>query len=516
MTGSPSTRLLLASTDTGPVSGFARWLDTLARPPRRLPEDAGAALAYVSNAVDQTVFAEWTPRTLVQRCGSPEEAKRRLPVVFQLLLRHDRVVQYWSAGQLLTVPAPDAPPRESVLNGLLRALPRFRRVNTPPPGTAGIARERDSPASVAPASIEAGPWLARVGRYFNADTSSNTLGVVDDRAAVQAFLRERTNRSPHTRRMYVQEIRRLIAWARAAGLGPLSDLSREALLAYRDALPQVRSLAHADDAGPLSTQSVRLALAVVKSLFSYWAQTGYLRVNPASALGTIRPERSSLAPERFLPAPALAASDRWLAALVSGPASCGALRRAAIFALYRYAGVRVAELAASGNTGLPRVNVQSADWTLEIMGKGGRRRQVPLPACCVTVLQRYRLARGLPGMPSPLENAPLIDAKRGAGLGPSGLYREVKAALIQIARASTGEDSGSIAALHRASPHWLRHGYARAMVVEHGVPLPVAQGLLGHASVTTTAGYATPDLSEARRFVIQTFDAAGGANQDVA
>lgn len=150
------------------------------------------------------------------------------------------------------------------------------------------------------------------------------------------------------------------------------------------------------------------------------------------------------------------------------------------------------------------------------MGKGGRRRPVPLPACCVTLLQRYRLARGLAKTPQPLENAPLIDAKRGAGLGPSGLYREVKAALIQIARASTGEDSGSIAALHRASPHWLRHGYARALVVEHGAPLPVAQGLLSHASVTTTAGYATPDLSEARQYVVQTFDASEGAGQDVA
>ncbi|QGZ56858.1 tyrosine-type recombinase/integrase [Paraburkholderia acidiphila] len=42
--------------------------------------------------------------------------------------------------------------------------------------------------------------------------------------------------------------------------------------------------------------------------------------------------------------------------------------------------------------------------------------------------------------------------------------------------------------LHLASRHWLRHSYARSMVVEHGVPLPIVQRILGHASVTTIAG----------------------------
>ncbi|WP_282183691.1 tyrosine-type recombinase/integrase [Herbaspirillum sp. ST 5-3] len=45
-----------------------------------------------------------------------------------------------------------------------------------------------------------------------------------------------------------------------------------------------------------------------------------------------------------------------------------------------------------------------------------------------------------------------------------------------------------------ASPHWLRHAYAKTLVVEHKVPLPVAQALLGHAPVQTTAAYAKTDL----------------------
>lgn len=43
------------------------------------------------------------------------------------------------------------------------------------------------------------------------------------------------------------------------------------------------------------------------------------------------------------------------------------------------------------------------------------------------------------------------------------------------------------------------------MIVDHQVPLPVAQALLGHASVQTTAAYAKTDLSQLRAFVEGTF-----------
>lgn len=61
--------------------------------------------------------------------------------------------------------------------------------------------------------------------------------------------------------------------------------------------------------------------------------------------------------------------------------------------------------------------------------------------------------------------------------------------------------------LRRASPHWLRHAYARTLVVDRQIPLPAAQALLGHASIQTTAGYAKTDLSQLRTFVDRAFDA---------
>jgi integrase/recombinase XerC len=67
------------------------------------------------------------------------------------------------------------------------------------------------------------------------------------------------------------------------------------------------------------------------------------------------------------------------------------------------------------------------------------------------------------------------------------------------------QDEADALLLRSVSPHWLRHAYARTLVVDQGVPLPAAQALLGHASVQTTAEYAKTDLSTLRAFVDKGF-----------
>ncbi|MEX3637659.1 tyrosine-type recombinase/integrase [Paraburkholderia sp. BR14320] len=174
--------------------------------------------------------------------------------------------------------------------------------------------------------------------------------------------------------------------------------------------------------------------------------------------------------------------------------------------LYRYAGVRLAELVWSEADGLPRLEVDSQDqWTLHVQGKGGKRRSVPLPSVCVPALRAYRLARASPACPSPFERVALIHSEKRDALGHSGLYDEVKAGLLAAETRVTPRDLETLTLLRAASTHWLRHGYARALVVDHAVPLPVAQTLLGHASVQTTAAYARTDLTQTRAFVEGSF-----------
>ncbi|MGF6851666.1 tyrosine-type recombinase/integrase [Paraburkholderia sp. CI3] len=331
-------------------------------------------------------------------------------------------------------------------------------------------------------------------------------GIADDAQAAKLFLRERASHSPHTLRAYLSELRRLAAWCTRERLGPFSDLTRQDLIAYRDALQAPRH----DAAGPVTRAapaSVSRALAAISSLFAWWQRTGYLTVNPAEGLAAGRRARLTWTPVRFLPAAALAHCD----AVAAGDAPAGVppvlwMRRRAIWTLYRYGGVRLAELVWHEEQALPHVDVDEArQWTLHVLGKGQRLRTIPLPSACLPALRAYRRAVGLPPDPPAEERLPLIHSERGRALGASGLYDEVRAVFALVATRVPQEDSAMRAALERASTHWLRHGYARTLVVDHGVPLPVAQALLGHASVQTTAAYARTGQAEARAFVEGSF-----------
>lgn len=120
-------------------------------------------------------------------------------------------------------------------------------------------------------------------------------------------------------------------------------------------------------------------------------------------------------------------------------------------------------------------------------------------------LTAYRAARGLPAAPAAHEVLPLIHGFKGGSLQEGGLYAEVKAVFEAVASDLQADDPARAVLLRVASPHWLRHAYAKTLVVDHQVPLPVAQALLGHASVQTTAAYAKTDLSQLREFVEASF-----------
>jgi integrase/recombinase XerC len=533
----------------------SRWIDTAASPPQPLPDSIEAALDYLASATGHPVYLHWTLARLKRGCPSLADAKREHPTVFALLLEHEAAVEYWDRGRLRIVAADDAPAPEIILQRVLHQhRRRFHEVSNrsallpaaiaaPPTATAVWLAALEPPRTVAAnvahvtpvahaADVTAasvtpvtGGWLARAGRSVNGSMVTNTLGVADDAQAVILFLRDRASHSPHTRRAYLADLRRVIAWCAQEQLGPLSDLTRHDLLAYRRALE--RQPKHGPVIGeetPLSTrhperrahpggpheQSAAVAsraLAVVSSLFRYWLKTGYLIANPAADLSGGGAARAAWTPTRIMPARVIALCD----AVVAGPAPTGLTspvwtRRCAIWSLYRYGGVRLAELVGSDAIGLPRLDVDAeGNWTLHVRGKGNKRRAIPLPAVCLPPLRAYRLARGLTVTPAPFERLPVIHSEKRDALGASGLYDEVKAVLLAAEDLVTPGDTATLVILGAASTHWLRHRYARTLVVDHAVPLPVAQQLLGHASVQTTAAYAKTDLAQTRAFVEGSF-----------
>jgi site-specific recombinase XerD len=476
------------------LPGFSGWLDMASAPPQRLPDSVDAALAYVADALGHPVYTRWTLPLLKRGCPSLADAKRDHPLVFTLLLDHDAAVEYWERGRLKVAAGDGAPAPHTALLRLLRQHRRFRFAPEDPAtptvsATAAVEADvtalagPDAPApSTSPALWLAAlapdsagrVWLARAGRFVNPSQATNTLGVADDAQAVALFLRERASRSPHTLRAYLAELRRLIRWCNRHQFGPLSDLTRENLLTYRTELERTRrstpatgttrNPTHNRPAGLQATTRAR-AIAVVSSLFRYWLRTGYVIANPAAELSGGAATRDSWTPSRIMPASVLALCD----AVVSGaaPDTMPALvwaRRRAIWSLYRYAGVRLAELVWSEADGLPRLEADPQDqWTLHVQGKGGKRRSVPLPSVCVPALRAYRLARGLPACPPPFERVALIHSEKRDALGHSGLYDEVKAVLLAAETTVPSGDLATLTLLRAASTHWLRHGYARAL-----------------------------------------------------
>ncbi|PTB17059.1 integrase [Trinickia symbiotica] len=484
----------------------AEWIDHGTTPPQRLPAEVDAALAYLADALGHVIYTRWTLATIKQRHASLADAKTARPAIMRLLLDHPAVIEYRDRGRVRTVAVDEAPAPGVVLARVLHTHRRRFRPAIEANKLAATGEPKREPTALMTLPQPLVIWLARAGRFAAVASTTNTLGVGDAAQAVALFLRDRASRSPHTLRAYRAELRRLVAWCEAHQLGPLSDLTRHDLLAYRQALRQPTHETVGDVRRRVSEALQSRALAVVASLFRYWTETGYLSANPAAGLVRGGRSRASFAPKRMLPPALLAACDAWVAEVIAGDEPLVSARRRAIWALYRYAGVRLIELVWSEEAQLPRLEIDDqGSWTLTVLGKGRKTRAIPLPVICVSVLRTYRVLRGLPPQPPLFEHAALIQGLKGGSLKGSGLYDEVKTIFVAAAERLANTDPEGAARLRRASPHRLRHAYARQMIVDHQVPLPAAQALLGHASVQTTAAYAKTDLSQLRAFVEGTF-----------
>lgn len=489
------------------------WVDHGVTPVKAVPREPELAAQYLGNVLMQPVFERWNWQRLIKVYGALPDARRAKPGVCKLLIHAQSVVEFWQKGKLRVVVATEAPDPATIVLAMLKSQKtRFRRADA-----AAIAVATKPEGQPVPFSDGLVTWLQRTGRLYNPHAHTNTLGAVDDYAAVAAFLRERTQRSKHTWRAYTKELERLILWCETKELGPLSDMTRQDLLQYKSHLQKVQlsvRLAARDDSAPkssISDKSQARSLAVVASLYRYWHDTGYLQGNPAAGLTGGSRAQAGFAPARLVSTELLALCDAWVQRCIQSPSKLpppgqqtdiDVLRRCVIWHLFRFSGTRLAELAWNPMQALPRIECDKVGaLTLTVVGKGNKLRQIPLPTICSDVLLKYRMARGIVARPDPTEQIPLIHGEKSGFLGPRGLYNEVKAVLLAVATEIESDDHQGAMLLRTASPHWLRHAYARTLVVDKRVPLPAAQALLGHASVQTTAAYAKTDLAQLREFV---------------
>jgi integrase/recombinase XerC len=279
------------------------------------------------------------------------------------------------------------------------------------------------------------------------------------------------------------------------------------LQAYRRDLTAVLGLVAGDDGDPqevplaaLSPRSLRAAFARFaenraaasvyrawsswNSFFTFLVTEGVLAGNPMSAvdkprvaLPSPKPLRGEDTPERLLDAMNRVDErqrDPWPE------------RDLAVLALALCAGLRLSELLALRTGSLLG---RPGERRVEVLGKGGRPRTVPIEPELDAVLERYLVSRAqrCPGRVDAL----LVDRK-GAPLRRGGLQYLVESC---YRRAGIADRVPRGAQLHA-----LRHTFATRLA-EDGANASEIMRLLGHASLTTSQNYIEVTAAQQRAAV---------------
>jgi site-specific recombinase XerD len=335
----------------------------------------------------------------------------------------------------------------------------------------------------------------------------------------------------HTQRAYRKEAERFLLWAIVERRKPLSSMTTEDCIAYRDFIadpqPRTRWCAPRNRERwsplwrpfekPLDATSQRFAVTVLKNLYAFWADKNYVMGNPWSGVTVPRSSKPRINTGRSL------TMAQWRFALDQAEqlpqTSTGQRLRFALSLLYA-TGLRLSEAVASKVDELEWVEYPPDEddqdhvqgWLLNVVGKGGRLRQVPVPLDVVSELSEYLQSRGLDPDPEASSNtgvfllgkatdisvlAPSLHPAEGidpkAGIAANTLYDQLKRFFEDCASVLSAQgDSKGAARFAKASTHWLRHTHASHSIAR-GTRVEIEQQILGHASLATTTVYVTTE-----------------------
>jgi integrase/recombinase XerC len=236
-------------------------------------------------------------------------------------------------------------------------------------------------------------------------------------------------------------------------------------------------------AGGLAPRSIALVLAAWRGLYRWWGRRGELAFNPVDGVR---------APRAAKPLPKALSVDHAVALAQQAGAGDPALaaRDHCIVELLYGCGLRVGELVGLdvGASADAAGWVDAADASAHVLGKGSKRRSVPVGRAALKALAEWLGHR--PALARPGEAA-LFVSRRGTRLAPSQVRARLK---------SLGIQAGIPTAVH---PHMLRHSFASHLLQSSG-DLRAVQELLGHASIATTQVYTKLDLQH----LAKVYDAA--------
>lgn len=358
---------------------------------------------------------------------------------------------------------------------------------------------------------------------------SNKIEARDDFAAIQTWLRS-VGSKKHTVRSYQGQAERFLLWMVFERQKPFSSATTEDCISYRDfldalgdgqlwfwRLPRERWVGARstprwrDDWKPfsdaLAPTSQKQAITILTILCEWLVRQKYLDSNPWDGVSCHYSPHGKIRADHSLTMP------QWqrviAAALTMKPGEKQTRLYLALLLAYGL-GLRLSEIAAARialhkalagrpNPGIKRA-VDGHGWDIEVLGKGGKLRTVPIPNAVMGALATYGETIGLGSDVGAWPEGQRIFQTLGDGtwrvkrnadnarqpLSESQVYRMFKGHFkIAATHMETAADAGH---LIQASTHWLRHTHA-SHALEAGAEIEEVQENLGHSSVAITAIY---------------------------
>lgn len=274
------------------------------------------------------------------------------------------------------------------------------------------------------------------------------------RTATAAWIASR--KSEHTRRAYFRDLADFLAWCEATGLDP-----RDALRGDIDAYAAARC-------ADLSATSTARRLSTLSSWFAYLMSNDVAGCNPVLAVDRPTVDRDGSA--------TVGLSAAEVTKFMRTARAQASRRDVALLGMLAELGLRVGEAL---RLDLADIRHNKGHRTVVVHGKGGKVRELPIPAPLARDLDGYRTHRAkVAGVPIDVLDGALFVTAAGKRVDQPAVFRLVR----RIGRAA------GLPAAETLSPHSLRHTLATA-ALDAGAPLRDVQDLLGHADPRTTRRY---------------------------
>ncbi|WGX94422.1 site-specific tyrosine recombinase XerD [Nocardioides sp. L-11A] len=296
-------------------------------------------------------------------------------------------------------------------------------------------------------------------------------GAVD--RAVRTYLDHLTvekGLAANTLTSYRRDLRRYREYLAGVGIGGLDDVTEATVTEFKTRLREGDA-----DHPPLSASSAARTVVAVRGFHRFAAADGLATADPAAA---VKPPR----PAKRLPKALPLADVEAILEAAGAPDTPLALRDRALLEVLYGTGARISEavgLDVDDVSHLAVPELDPADATLLLRGKGGKERLVPVGSYARAALSAY-LVRG---------RASLIGVSTGS-TSSAALFLNARGGRLsrQSAWATLVKAAERAGVTRDVSPHTLRHSFATHLL-DGGADVRVVQELLGHASVTTTQVY---------------------------